>query len=620
MNKPKHSIRYSISLVVFLLGLSGLLLSVITGYIYQNLILENQKNSFISLSGREVDLLQNRIIARASNLGLTTQSDPEFRSAMTRQDDVRISALLDEQFRRFYVTTTLLDLRSIQLVDIDFNILGYSDNESALYGKESMACPNLIASAKRRHGPERIKIISELCVFHGDPVISVLVPVGGLRLSGYLIIVVDPTQDFADIEVGVGMPVKLHKIDSSEVYQSVDWSEGSDGEHIVWRYILKSTLGVPVYEFEFLYDISILRSQIKRTRLFLLSIAISVTLLFIILSLYILRKTTLLPLKVLKNHLHKVMSDKEHLNELVVVDGNIEMYELAKGFNDMSTELARLYGKLEEDISELELKEVELSKHRNYLEELVEQRTIDLVAAREEAERASAAKSEFLSQMSHELRTPLNAILGFGQILAMNKDNLLTEDDKDSVQEILVAGNHLLELVNDILDLSRIEAGHLDISLEIISLNELIFSCITMTQPLADKSGIHLNDHISTDPAHNIYVDCRRFKQVVLNLLSNAVKYNRENGEVILSCKVLSNGYVRLLIEDTGLGIDDKHKEKIFEPFERLAARKIIIGGTGIGLVITKRLIEAMGGKVGFESILGQGSCFWVDVPLATEV
>jgi len=248
------------------------------------------------------------------------------------------------------------------------------------------------------------------------------------------------------------------------------------------------------------------------------------------------------------------------------------------------------------------------------------QKEQSLIDARDEAEHANKAKSEFLSSMSHELRTPLHAVLGYAQLLEIKDDDQFTEDNRDQVKEILHGGRHLLDLINDVLDLSKIEAGHMDISIEKIRLNEMLQKCMAMIQPLADKQSIRLHNQVDTNSNHIVLVDYRRFKQVILNLLSNAVKYNHENGEVTLSSLEIDSRYIRVMIEDTGLGIDLEHKQQIFEPFIRKAKTITTVSGTGIGLTITKNLIEAMGGKVDFESTPGQGSCFWVDIPLAEDV
>ena len=240
-----------------------------------------------------------------------------------------------------------------------------------------------------------------------------------------------------------------------------------------------------------------------------------------------------------------------------------------------------------------------------------------LIEARDEAERANLAKSEFLSRMSHELRTPLNAILGFGQLLERAN---LGELQTDNVREILHAGRHLLELINEVLDLARIESGKFSVSLEPVQLRPLIADCLGLIRPQAENSGIEISetgtgcdesvlaDHVLADPT--------RLKQVLLNLLSNAVKYNRAYG--ILSVACLPDGEaIQIRISDTGTGLSPEQQRCLFKPFERLDADRTAIEGSGIGLALSKRLVEAMGGEIGVESAPGAGSIFWVRLPMA---
>lgn len=243
------------------------------------------------------------------------------------------------------------------------------------------------------------------------------------------------------------------------------------------------------------------------------------------------------------------------------------------------------------------------------------QTELGLLKATEEANRANQAKSEFLSNMSHELRTPLNAILGFGQLLAMDIED---DEQKRNVDEILKAGDHLLTLINEILDLSKIETGNLELSLEPCHLNTIIEEVIALIKPLAEIRNIHITNNISQKTNYSIQVDYTRFKQVMLNLLSNAVKYNRDKGTITISCEVGKNNKLRIKIGDTGEGLSEEQLKILFDPFVRMDRHKNV-EGTGIGLTITRHLIELMAGTIGVESQQGKGSTFWVETNICQD-
>jgi PAS domain S-box-containing protein len=232
----------------------------------------------------------------------------------------------------------------------------------------------------------------------------------------------------------------------------------------------------------------------------------------------------------------------------------------------------------------------------------------------EEIERANTAKNEFLSRVSHELRTPLNAILGFGQLLERQNPS---ETQRIRIRYILDAGKHLLQLINEVLDISRIESGRLQLSLEPVGVANAITEALDLMRPLAAARNIRLPGAAGFDKSLFVLADQQRFKQVLLNLLTNAVKYTPMSGSVTVSCYTDGEKKVRIFVTDTGSGLPQEKVDRLFMPFERLGAEQSNVEGTGLGLALSQRLMQAMGGSIGIKSKVGEGSTFWLEFPWA---
>jgi signal transduction histidine kinase/CheY-like chemotaxis protein len=254
-----------------------------------------------------------------------------------------------------------------------------------------------------------------------------------------------------------------------------------------------------------------------------------------------------------------------------------------------------------------------LSRRRAYALNLVDQRTRAMYQAQMAAEAANRSKSEFLSRMSHELRTPLNAVLGFSQLLELDE---LTPDQEQAVGQITKGGRHLLDLINEILDISQIETGTLALSPEAVNVGEVVGETVDLVRPLAADRGIHMLGGDIDACDRYVFADRQRLKQILLNLLGNGIKYNREGGTVSISCAQPMAGRLRIQVTDTGPGIPREQFDLLFTPFERLGADQTTVEGTGIGLALSRRLAEVMGGTVDVDSTVGRGSTFSVEFPV----
>ncbi|MBV9617896.1 MAG: PAS domain-containing protein [Verrucomicrobia bacterium] len=291
---------------------------------------------------------------------------------------------------------------------------------------------------------------------------------------------------------------------------------------------------------------------------------------------------------------------RDEFKKLIETQGSVELFE----YEIFRKDKTRRW--LCENSRAVRDRNGEVCYYEGTVEDVTERRRV------EEVERANKAKSEFLSRVSHELRTPLNAILGFGQLLERQEP---TEKQRPRLRHIINAGQHLLGLINEVLDISRIETGKLQVSLEPVSINDALAEAIDLMRPLASQRKVELSADVDLDASVHVMADRQRLKQVLLNLLANGVKYIPQGGSVSVSCLDGVSENLRVSISDTGPGIPAEKISRLFIPFERLGAEHSNVEGTGLGLALSRRLMEAMRGSIGVDSVVGKGTTFWVELP-----
>jgi len=405
--------------------------------------------------------------------------------------------------------------------------------------------------------------------------------------------------------------------------------EADDGELVVRQPIVENgdTVGTVVLRAE---------NRLLARTLDYLAIAAGVTLLAMAIAyllMWRLGRVITAPILAVTEVAREVVATRDYSRRAPRI-GDDEAAELADSFNAMLTEIEGRTRELEDTHSTI-LREAqqrtraqqEVMRLNEQLEQRVDERTLqlalanaELANANEEAKSANQAKSAFLSSMSHELRTPLNAILGFAQILTSDTLPSTLEQKKEFANHILKSGRHLLTLINEILDLAKVESGTITLSMEPVALADILLEVRTMIEPIAATRKVR-----ALFPAVDgavVMADRTRLKQVLLNLLSNAVKYNREEGAVVVSCEQSGPERLRLSVQDTGHGLNPEQLANLFQPFNRLGQEAGAQEGTGIGLVVTRRLVELMGGEIGVTSSPGVGSVFSIELastaPLAS--
>lgn len=619
----RWSLRANLVGSVLAMGVLGVMLAALVAETYREYAIDSQRTAFEKIIGLRVDAVLDELLRVSHDLGQAVQEEDSFRKLFRERNAAVLDEHLQSQFHQYFVTAGIIKLESLAVYDNDFKLISRAIPED---GSVDSGCPGLYARAAQRRGPQRLKTISELCLVNGRPYQSLLVPIGGLSVKGYLEVVTDPVYSLREIEASLGMPLRITYIDETVAYSSKQWpAESVAKSAVVATYSPSTQLKEPAFKLSVVRDVSEFESQLTATRNKYVLVMVGISLLLALIMIAVLNKTALTPLHRLVERLRGIHNDKEKLGDPVVVSGNREVRELASGFNQMTNELKELYdtllsknADLSQEINDREFAERELKKHRDHLEDLVEQRTLDLATARDAALEASRSKSFFLANMSHELRTPLNAIIGYSEMLLDDVNESYDQKIGPDLKRIHSAGRHLLSLINDILDLTKIETGKMDLYEEWFDVKDMLRSVSNTIHPLLEANNNTFRVECSEDIG-DLFADVTKIRQALFNLLSNASKFSHDDEIVLTVDRKILNGKedIYFEVQDHGIGMSQEQQDKLFEAFSQAdpsTTRKF--GGTGLGLVISQHICNMMGGGIQLSSKLGGGSTFTIILPI----
>jgi signal transduction histidine kinase/ActR/RegA family two-component response regulator len=619
----RFSLRANLASGIIVMAVLGVVLAVIVTGVYRRFAVDSQRSAFEQIIALRVDDLLEQLGTRSHDLGQAIQSEKGFRRLFNSKDQASLEQHLASQFHQYFVTAGIIKLESLAVYDQDF---APAARALASHAETGASCPGLHRRAQLRQGAERLKTISALCLRDGKPYFSLLLPIGGLRVTGYLEVVTDPVYSLRAVETDLGMPLRMRYVSGATAYESADWPSADEKtSDVVARHQLLAEEGEPALTISLLRDMTQFEQQLAMTRNTLVGTVAGLALLFTALMMTLLSKTAVQPLRLLGEQLSNIRRDKTQLGRTLAVRGNKEIRVLAQGFNEMTDELKTLYdtlvarnNELKSEIAEREHAEQELKKHRDHLEELVQQRTEDLALARDAALEASQSKSQFLANMSHELRTPLNAVIGYSELAIDEAQERGDESLLADLKKIHAAGKHLLALISDILDLTKIEAGRMDLYEEWFDVAGLVKDVEATIRPLVEQNGNRLEVRCGNDIG-SMYADLTKVRQTLFNLLSNACKFT-QGGDITLTVwREVTDGteQVFFAVKDTGIGMSPEEQQKLFEAFSQAdtsTTRKY--GGTGLGLVISLHFCQMMGGHIHVASEPGNGSIFTVMLPV----
>lgn len=601
------------ALVIISLGLIAAALVLFSGKVYRDLAYDNHRKSLTNVIHLKIYDFIGALFVNTRDLGMAMQNDGQLRAAHHARDRSKLTEFIKSQFYQYFTTTGILRLHKIYVLGSDLSLLAHSSDGIDDLDDETL-CSNFRTQLQNRTRAERLKVSSGLCLHRGRVFYNVILPIGALRAMGYLQIIVDPGHAFRRIQESLGFPTRITHPDGTIAFQSQTWPMETEQERFLKAtYVLvadDSGMGLNVDVME---EIAPFEKELKRINR---TIAFATTLLVLpaMVFSFLLVRRAIRPLANLRTAAAQLARGEE---TQVVESSVLEVDAAVDAFNHMSRKISHLISSLEAENEERRRAEALLTEHGTRLEELVAERTTDLAIARDQALAASRVKSSFLANMSHELRTPLNAILGYSEMLDEDVVACGAEKLRPDIDRIRLSGKHLLQLIDNILDLSKIEAGKMDVNVTRANIEELVRNVVKATEPIAKKNRNQLEVKIAVfqEP---VFIDISKTRQILFNLLSNACKFT-ENGTISISVIRLcdSDGdWIQFRVADTGIGIAHDVINRLFQDFTQADNSSTrYYEGSGLGLAICRRFCDLLKGRIRVSSRAGKGSQFTVEIP-----
>lgn len=596
MDKNRQlSLWHRIVLTIVLVGIASLILLYVSSQQFRNLTYTNEQAALAKLIDIKVGHLLENLENTSKDFGNALQMDSELRSALKSSNPTLTTQLINKKFDDLYSSVGNIKLEKLYALDLLFNIAAVSDKGFKLAQPNHIICSSLINKAKVRKGADKIKYLTGYCTYQKTPFYAVLIPVGGIQSIGYIMLITDPIQNIKPLEIALANPIQIHYADARLAYESELWPP----DNMLNKYLhIESNIFTngtePLFSIAVARDIGMFLNKLNNAFRFTLMLAVLIIIPAVIAVFYLLKRA-FRPIQQLHLASERLASGEY---SPITATSYPEINIAINSFNNMAIEITELISKLESEIQQREQVQQQLFEHQKKLE-----------VTRDQAIEASKFKSHFLANMSHEIRTPLTAIIGFAE---SSLDINQTLDERLEATNIIInSGNHLLNIINDILDLSKIEAAKLEVDKSEFSLIKLLWDIESLVKLHADNKGLEFKIIKSFPLPEKILSDALRVKQVIINLCSNAIKFT-EHGYIHVYVS-FSSLHKKLYFEvvDTGIGLTDEQINKIFNAFmqaDSSTTRKY--GGTGLGLSLSKQLVEKLGGEISVKSTFGSGSRF----------